>query len=241
MLACYNTNSLLKIKKLMKVFVFGDDKQKIEPLIKKIGFEITDKDFDFVISFGGDGALIKSEYLFPEVPKIVLRNSSICKKCSSLENKEVLQRIKKGNYRIEKIRKLKAKVKNKTIYALNDIVIHNFDPRHAIRYKVLINNQKIYKEIIGDGIIAATPYGSTGYYRSITDSFFEIGLGLAFNNSTEQADHLVLKENSQIKIIITRGPAIVYGDNQKEEVLIDKNDEVLIFNSNKFAKIVKVD
>jgi len=52
---------------------------------------------------------------------------------------------------------------------------------------------------------------------------------------------LVLKENSQIKIIITRGPAIVYGDNQKEEVLIDKNDEVLIFNSNKFAKIVKVD
>jgi len=51
LLARYNANSLLKIKKLMKVFVFGDGKQKIKPLIKKIGFEITDKDFDFVISF----------------------------------------------------------------------------------------------------------------------------------------------------------------------------------------------
>ncbi|HOM68317.1 MAG TPA: hypothetical protein PLA57_00820 [Candidatus Paceibacterota bacterium] len=224
----------------MKVIIFGDEKQKIEPLIKRVGFEVTDKNFDFVISFGGDGALIKSEYLYPEVPKIILRNSSICKKCSSLENEEILKRIKNGNYKIEKMRKLKAQVKNKVIFALNDIVIHNFNPRHAIRYKVLINGKEIYGEIIGDGIVAATPYGSTGYYRSITDSFFEVGLGLAFNNSTEQADHLVLKENSQIKIVITRGPAIVYGDNQEEEVLIDKNDEVLISNSNKFAKIVKV-
>ena len=225
----------------MKVIIFGDDQQKIEPIIKKNGFEIVDKDFDFVVSFGGDGALIKSEYLYPGVPKIVLRNSSICKKCSPLENGEILKRIKKGDYHIEKMRKLKAQVKNKTIYALNDIVVHNFNPRHAIRYKVFINNKEVYKEIIGDGVVAATPYGSTGYYRSITDSFFEVGLGLAFNNSTEQADHLVLKENSQIKIIITRGPAMVYGDNQEKEVPIDKDDEVLISNSNKFAKLVKVD
>ena len=47
----------------MKVIIFGDEKQKIEPLIKRVGFEVTDKNFDFVISFGGDGALIKSEYL----------------------------------------------------------------------------------------------------------------------------------------------------------------------------------
>ena len=94
--------------------------------------------------------------------------------------------------------------------------------------------------MIGDGVVVATPFGSTGYYRSITDSYFETGIGLAFNNSTEQADHVVLSEQRNIEITITRGPAQVYSDNQDEVVTIIEGEKVSIQKSKSLARIVCV-
>ena len=202
----------------MRVVVFGNRKRDIEGLVKKVGFELVDANPQFVISFGGDGTLMKAEYSFPDIPKIILRDSHICKKCSALSNEEILQRAKKKHYKVEKLLKLEVCAGDKILTGMNDIVVHNKDPRHAIRYHISINNKDTGKEIIGDGIIVATPFGSTGYYRSITDSFFEVGIGLAFNNSTEQSDHVILKEDSAIKMSIVRGPAIVYADNQEESI-----------------------
>ena len=117
---------------------------------------------------------------------------------------------------------------------------HNKDPRHAIRYSLSVNERTLGEAIIGDGVVIATPFGSTAYYRSITDSSFELGIGLAFNNSTEQSDHIVLKEDSVIKIKIIRGPAIVYADNQEEEITLEKDTEIVIRKSREKAQIVVV-
>jgi NAD+ kinase len=95
-------------------------------------------------------------------------------------------------------------------------------------------------EIIGDGVVISTPYGSTGYYRAITDSFFEIGIGVAFNNSTEQSDHMVLREESKIIVKIIRGKAVAYGDNNPEEIVLDDGDEILIKKYKNPAKIIKL-
>jgi NAD+ kinase len=182
-----------------------------------------------------------SEASYPGIPKIILRNSRICKSCSPFENGEVLQKIKSGKYKIEKFWKIAGKVRGKKIIALNDITIHNGDPRHAIRYKFAVNGKQIGHEIIGDGVVVATPFGSTGYYRSITDSFFEVGLGLAFNNSTEQADHMVLREDSKIELEITRGPAVAFADNQEEKITLEVGDKITLEKSAEVAKIVRVD
>ncbi len=123
---------------------------------------------------------------------------------------------------------------------LNEIIIHNSDPRRAIRYEVFVNDKKIDSEIIGDGVIISTPYGSTGYYRSITDGIFEVGIGLAFNNSTEQSDHMVLKEDSEIMIKIVRGPAMAYADNNETEISLNDGDEIEIKKSRDIAKIIKI-
>ncbi|MEK9183956.1 MAG: hypothetical protein AAB890_02695, partial [Patescibacteria group bacterium] len=88
------------------------------------------------------------------------------------------------------------------------------------------------------GNIAATPFGYTGYYRSITDSYFEIGIGLAFNNSTEQSDHVILKDSSIIKMSIVRGPALVYADNQEDFIELNDGDNVLVKKSEEYAQII---
>ncbi len=222
----------------MKVLIFGMHKEKIEPAVRAAGFAIVEEDPQFIASYGGDGTLMRAEHAHPGIPKIVLKDSLICKKCSSLSNENVLELVRKDRYVVEELIKLEVSALGKTLYAMNDIALHNADARHAIRYAVSVNGAPVGETIIGDGVVTATPFGSTAYYRSITDSFFEVGIGLAFNNSTEQSDHMVLKEDSEIRITILRGPAVIYADNQRDTIMVDKGADIVIRRSSHKALIV---
>ena len=222
----------------MKVAIFGKDKDAVERLVKSSGFSFDEKNPDIVVSYGGDGTLVRSETAYPGVPKVPLRNSDICKKCSVFPNDVVLEKIKSGNYTTEQLFKLSASSKGKILTGMNDIIVHNKDPRHGIRYTLSVNGKKIQHEIVGDGIIVATPFGSTGYFRSITDSFFEVGIGIAFNNSTEQSDHMVVSDESVIEMTITRGPALVYADNHEETIELTEGEAVVIRKSPASTKLL---
>lgn len=225
----------------MKILIFGRENSEIEKLIKTHGHTIVSENPEVVVSHGGDGTLILSEFYYPDIPKLPLRLSSVCKLCSSLPNEEVLKQFTSGQYTEVRLPKLNISAKGKTLYAVNDVIVHNTDPRHAIRYRVLINGeQRIDHEIIGDGIVAATPLGSSGYYRSITGSIFSSGIGLAFNNSTEQFDHIVLNGTDRVTIQITRGPARAYADNQEDYIDLTEGDTVEIKNSSHTAHLIKV-
>lgn len=224
----------------MKVILFGDKIEEIVEMVKKSGFEIVDSNPDFIISYGGDGTFLKAEFLYPEFPKILLKASRMCKKCEALPNEQILTKIREGKYSIEQLWKLEINFSDKTLYSLNDIVIHNSDPRHAIRYQILIDGVNVGDEIIGDGIVAATPFGSTGYFRSIAHSYFEVGLGIAFNNSNSFVNHLILEENKKIMVLITRGPAEIYVDNQPNTFILNDKESATIQKSDKTAKIIRI-
>ncbi|MCX6717476.1 MAG: hypothetical protein NTU76_02265 [Candidatus Taylorbacteria bacterium] len=229
----------------MKIIIHGKKRDEIIDLVKKIGFKIIDDSDkkekpDVVASYGGDGTFMKAEAKYPGIPKFIVKRSETCKKGHNIPKEELLKKVISRKYIIEKEMKISAFFEGKKLVGLNEIVVHNFNPRRAIRYELFVNDKKIGGQIIGDGVIIATPFGSTGYYRSIADSFFEIGIGVAFNNSTEQSDHMVLKEDSNIKIKIIRGPALVYADNGESEILLEDNDEIIIKKSANKAKIIRV-
>lgn len=203
-------------------------------------YEVVDANPECVISFGGDGTLMLSEHRFPTIPKLFLKNSKVAKLAPKLSNNDILKKFFAGEYTVVEHMKLQFSVGNTTAEALNDVVVHNENPRHAIRYIPRVNGIPMYDEVIGDGIVCATPLGSSGYYRSITDSTFETGIGLAFNNSTEQTDHVVLKDDSSVSIEITRGPAFCYADNQEESYSLQTGDVLTIQKSKNTAKIVSV-
>jgi NAD+ kinase len=225
---------------MTKVALFGKQKDQVLDIVRACGLEIVESSPELVISYGGDGTLMHAEYAFPGVPKVLLKNSAICKKCSRISNEEVLERVVAGKYRVEEMMKLDVAVGAKRLWAMNDVILHNADPRHAIRYSLRVGDRELGENIIGDGIVVATPFGSTAYYRSITDSSFEVGIGLAFNNSTEQSDHLVLDEASVITARITRGPAQVYADNQAETIEVKEDEEVVIKLANDKTRIVDI-
>jgi NAD kinase len=223
----------------MRLLIYGNRIDEVKELAEKIGIKIVDANPNIVGSYGGDGTFMQAENKFPGIPKFALKKSKICKLCENLPMEEIFRKLIAKEYIIREEIKLEANSNNKKLIGLNEIIVHNIDPRRAIRYEIFVNGKKVGNEIIGDGVVISTPHGSTGYYRSITDSFFEVGIGLAFNNSIEQSDHMVLKEDSEITVKITRGKAIVYADNSDEEIILDDSDEIVVRKYVNSAKVIK--
>jgi NAD+ kinase len=221
-----------------RVAIVGKNAPAIRPMVEEAGFVVVEQEPEMVVSYGGDGTLMVAEHLYPGVPKVILKDSLICKMCSVLPNDEVLRRVAQGQCTTTELIKLEARVGQERLCALNDITVHNDNPRHALRYTVAINGKSVGTTIVGDGVVVATPFGSTAYYRSITDSFFELGIGIAFNNSTEQSDHMVLRDTSEIRIAIARGPASVYADNQEREIVVGEGSEIVITKSSEVGSLV---
>ncbi len=222
----------------MKILIYGHKTEEITKIVETAGFNVVETKPEMIAVIGGDGTLMKAENEYPEIPKFILKKSRTSKKGHDLSPEEILEKLRLGNYKIKEEIKIEAESGGQRIVGLNEIIVHNADPRRAIRYEIFINGEKYGGEIIGDGVVVSTPYGSTGYYRSITDSFFQIGIGIAFNNSTEQSDHMVLKDNSEIIVKIIRGDAVAYSDNNDKEIVLKDGAEIYIKKYKNNAKIV---
>jgi len=212
----------------MRIKLVGKNLPDIIPLLQQRGFELADHDFELVISHGGDGALLGAERDFPGIPKFPIRDWRTAPLCSCHSYEQQLDDFLAGKLKRAAMTKLNGSCPNGQIRGLNDIFIHNADRGSAVRYRVWINDELYVAEVVGDGVGVATVHGSTAYYRSITHSIFRVGIGLAFNNSTEPTNHLVLPEDSVIRIEITRGPAVLIADNSQDQLPLNQGDQIII-------------
>lgn len=216
----------------MKLFIVARNKKVINPYKKVIlqnGFEFGNVNPEIVISLGGDGTYLISENLFPGIAKLLIRNTDICNKVSIKLFESILNTLKdKTNYKIEEYLKLECVYKKNALIAANDIILRNKDQRTAIRFRLKVNSIPIKDEFIGDGVVISTPWGSTGYYHSITKKQFKKGLGIALNNINRDMTDILVKENSKIEIIITRGDAILSADNARKEFTLKTGDTFLV-------------
>jgi len=212
-------------------------------ILKSFDFDIVQKNPDFVLCYGGDGTILRSERKFPEVSKIVIKKgSSVCRKCDYTLNhlKNILKKIEKGKYKVVEENKLIVKTKNKKLIGLNEIQLHNKAPTRAIRFSLKIKKRRL-EDLLGDGIIVSTPFGSTAYYSSTGGKPFKKGIGISFNNlHRKKIKSFVVHENSKIEIRITRGPAWIISDNYERFIEVDRGDRVLIRKTREKARFVEI-
>ncbi len=213
----------------MRVLLYGKNAANLSHLLPRFGLVEVKSDPEVVISYGGDGTYLLSEVEYPGIPKVMIRDSKICKKCINLPIEETLKRLSEGKYIDNSLIKIEASYKGKQYTVTNDIIVANAIPTAAVRHKIYINDVPYIdgREIISSGIVVATPFGSGAYYRSITHGVFSVGIGLAFNNSTEQVDHIILKETDEIRFELTRGHAVLAIPGHEMEK-IDEGDSVII-------------
>ncbi len=223
-----------------RVLVTGVDADEgVYETLRKIGFDVVDADGspEFVISYGGDGSLLGADREYPKLPKLPIRRDREYDKCPRHGDEEILRRVFAGRISISALPRLEATAGGRTFHAINDVVFHNCNVTSAVRYIVRVDGSPCGAEIVGDGLVVATPFGSSAYYRSITNSVFRVGLGLAFNNSTESVNHMVLHPTSKIEVEVTRGPAVVVGDNMVEPASMDRGDILKVKLSEDSAEI----
>ena len=225
----------------MKIKLLGKNLDDIRPLLKKFDLEESDSDFELVITHGGDGALLGAERDYPGIPKFPLRDAATASPCEQHPAEVRLQELLSGKAKAFVLPKVAAKANGKEITALNDVFIHNFERASALRYRVWIDGELYAHEIVGDGVCLSSVHGSSAYYRSITQSLFKVGIGLAFSNSTEDVNHLVLSEKSRIGIEIVRGPGLIIADNSPDYETVAVGETVELYQTDKTATILGLD
>lgn len=221
----------------MKFWLFTFfERENLEKKIKDYG-EISKEDPEFIFTYGGDGTLLQAERRYPGVPKIFLKKDGKCEKYTDFLPKDldsIIDSLKKGNYQTQTYHKVEAEYKDKTLLGLNEVQINNKDPRKALRFSLTGNGLDL-KEIIGDGVIAATAFGSTAYYRAMGYQPFEEGIRIALNNSFPRIEPRPLKEAARINIIRENG--YLTADNG-ELLDVGPGDEIEFRPSEEEARLV---
>ena len=220
----------------MNIILAGKNLDDIRPLLQAHNFrEISpgssDTPPELVITHGGDGALLGAERDFPGIPKLPLRDARTAPLCPRHRAELQLEAFLRGETPLTELPLVFARSGTYEVYALNDVFLHNQDRGSALRYRVRIDGELYAGEVVGDGVGIAGVHGSTAYYRSITHSLFRVGIGLAFSNSTEEVNHLVLSESSLVEIEIVRGPGILIADNSPDQRVIAEGERVIFGQS----------
>lgn len=233
------TNNLsIATKKLKKALVvFRRDASEVKNCLIEKGFELVENDPDFVVCYGGDGTVLFGERKFPGVPKLIIKTSRACRIYDYTLNDlpDLLSRIKASDYQIHSEMKIETEAKGENLVGLNEIQVHLKLPIYAVRFSLSVNGKK-YDGLIGDGVIVATPFGSTAYYRATGGKSFKEGIGVSFNNlHNSDVKSFVTHENTIVKLIITRGPAWLLADNNENFVDLEAGDAVTIKKSKSTA------
>lgn len=230
-------------KKLKKVaVVFRYDPSEVKKALVNEGFELVKENPDFVVCFGGDGTVLFGERKFPEVPKLILKTSRACRMYDydPEDLLVLLSKIKAGNYQIHSEMKLETEAKGRRLVGLNEVQVHLRLPIYAVRFSLSVNGKE-YSDLVGDGVIVATPFGSTGYYEATGGKRFEQGIGVSFNNlHRHKVESFVVPEDSTITVSITRGPAWLLADNNDKFIELDAEDTIKIKKSQNKANFIVV-
>jgi NAD+ kinase len=144
-----------------------------EDFAKTIGLEGVslkqiNKDVEVAVVIGGDGTILRALQSI-EKPLFTINTGEVGF-LTEVEPKyafEGLKRVLEGKYQIEERIKLKIILDKKRLSdAANEVTLHSTQTTRILNLEVLVE-EELAEKLKGDGLIVATPTGSTGYALSV--------------------------------------------------------------------------
>jgi NAD kinase len=212
-----------------------------------------------VLSVGGDGAILYNarEYGDPTILPVARPGSEgnriEIREGEAVERVRAVAAGREGeDYRVETHHKLGAYRDGTPLdggfEGMNDVHLHHRSPVRAAKFRTRIRDDGVvYRtdRAIGDGLLVATPFGSTAYYRSLTGGTFDRGIGVAFNNRHKPADapdYLVGSGSAVVEVELreaSRGPnAALYRDDDPEPYPLSPGERVSVRRSGTTVDVV---
>ena len=224
----------------LRLALCGDDLPRVAAAARRAGLAVVRRDPQAVLCHGGDGTLLRAAREWPGVPLVPVRIAARMQPCPDHGLDTVLARLVRGELPRETLPLLDSELGSLHLAALNDVVLRNESPATAVRLRVRADGHDS-GEVAGDGVVCATPFGSSGYYRSITRETFEQGLGVAFNNSTEPRAPLHLPTGKPVEIELLRGPAVLVHDNDPRTLFLSEGRRLRVSLSSAVAVVLGLD
>lgn len=235
-----------------------DTREHWETTLRERGFDVVEEyDSDAVIiTLGGDGTILYAARTFPDPTILPVRTGKSKGYKTRLESTQLIatldeleassQRASDAGTEHRKISAYRDGTQLRGEFdAINEISLHHSSPTLAAVLSVRIRDgdeRYRHERVIGDGVLVATPFGSTAYYHSITGGTFSEGLGIAFNNvhtPVETPSHMVVSGDAVVEIetpeaehaasgVLTRDNAeVVYELGVGEPVEIRRSEETV--------------
>ena len=190
------------------------------------------KTVDLIVVFGGDGTLLNSarKYLDYEIPILGINMGKVGFltdiKVDNFEKS--LSDILDGDYLIEERNLVSAKFNNKHLYGLNEVVIHSGSYAQLMRYQLSVNDRIVYEQR-SDGLIVATPTGSTAYALSaggpIIHPSLDVWTILPMLPQSLSSRPFIISSEEKVVINLFDGP------NEQAKICVDGQDDIdLPFN-----------
>ena len=225
---------IIKFLEKNKITVVSEDEDASLLNTKKMS-SVDNKKIDFLVSLGGDGSILRlaHKYLDLEIPILGVNIGQIGF-MADIPISDIypsLQDLIIKNYKIEKRIILEAKTSSKTFYAVNEIVMHKNPNHKLIEIAIYIDGQYL-STFSSDGIILATPNGSTAYSLSAGGPILHPELEAVVLNPvcphTISIRPIVLTSNHEIQLqylsshkhpIELRTDSIEYAKIKKDEIV----------------------
>ena len=184
------------------------------------------ENIDLLVVFGGDGTLLNSarKYLEYEIPILGVNMGNVGFLTDiKVENFHTsMQEILDGNYKIEERNLVSAKFNDNHLYGLNEVVIHSGAYAQLMRYRLNVNDKVVYEQR-SDGLIIATPTGSTAYSLSaggpIIHPSLDVWTIIPMLPQSISSRPFVISSNEKVEMELFEGPsenAKICVDGQKD-------------------------
>jgi len=221
------------------------DLYAIPEIASKLGLKKSNLSSGIVLAIGGDGTtLTVGDLVEKEIPILPIHTGQVgfLSEIGQGDLKKKIPLLLKGNYRIEKRKRLEAHINGKAIGdALNEVSVISSLAVKTCVLQVIIDG-KLFETFEGDGVIVSTPTGSTAYSLSaggpIIDPRTEAFVITPISPYTLKARPLVIPSSSKIEIVTKEGSCHVVIDGIKEGTLTHK-DKLIMKRSRYSTKFIR--
>ncbi|MCG2828847.1 NAD(+) kinase [Methanothermobacter sp. K4] len=218
------------------------------PELREYGKDIRDMEVDMILTIGGDGTILRTQSLIEgkEIPILGI-NMGTVGFLTEVDPENVfsaLEDVLIGNYAVERRTLLSVYHNGELPSALNEVVMMTRKPAKMLHIEISVDDE-VVEELRADGIIIATPSGSTAYSMSaggpIVDPRVEAFLIVPICPFKLSARPLVVSNKSVIRVKLLRKgkKAIAVIDGQYEEE-INYMEEVVFKKSDHCAHFVRL-
>lgn len=220
-----------KSKKVRIINTVDYDEYGVSVWFKEFGIQQVKNDSaDAILAIGGDGAVLKASKI-STLPILAWNQGSLGFLTTGKHLDRILEKWLSDELFIDTRRRLEANIDFKYYYALNEFAIVGEETGQLVETELYIDDKRV-STFKGDGLIVATPTGSTAWSMSAGGSLVEKGISCMLltpmNPFTMNVRPLII--SGQHEVVLKKVQKVVVDGYDK---IVPKADTIIIrYDSN---------